>query len=260
MTTTRPRSQESWHILLLDRLPLRRAGLHSFLRQGVLDQGWDCRVTEGDPDHPDGIPSDVSLIIVDLGPAPVAETAAQATLAAIRRHAGAGCPIAVISDNSSAADVASCFAAGAQGFIGTQMEPGQVIHVLSFIIGGGMFFPPEAILEQVLGSRDPIVAEPEPFSPMDESAFTLRQREVLLQLRKGHSNKLIGRELQMCESTVKVHVRQIMRKLRVSNRTQAALQVMAVPDGPDAHIAETVAPQPAELSMIVTHGLLPLQT
>ncbi len=42
-------------------------------------------------------------------------------------------------------------------------------------------------------------------------------------LREGKSNKLIARDLEMCESTVKVHVRQIMRKLGAANRTQAAL-------------------------------------
>jgi DNA-binding NarL/FixJ family response regulator len=53
--------------------------------------------------------------------------------------------------------------------------------------------------------------------------LTTRQQQVLELLRRGESNKLIGRQLNLRESTVKVHLRQIMRKLGVANRTQAAL-------------------------------------
>jgi len=53
--------------------------------------------------------------------------------------------------------------------------------------------------------------------------LTARQQDVLERLRRGESNKLIGRQLRLRESTVKVHIRQIMRKLGAANRTQAAL-------------------------------------
>lgn len=46
---------------------------------------------------------------------------------------------------------------------------------------------------------------------------------MLVVLRQGKSNKHIARELNMCEATVKVHVRHIMRKLSVANRTEVAL-------------------------------------
>lgn len=57
-------------------------------------------------------------------------------------------------------------------------------------------------------------------------SLTPRQREVLERLSEGKSNKLIARDLDMTEATVKVHVRQIMRKFGASNRTQAALIAM----------------------------------
>jgi DNA-binding NarL/FixJ family response regulator len=57
----------------------------------------------------------------------------------------------------------------------------------------------------------------------DARGLTTRQQEVLERLRQGESNKLIGRQLKLRESTVKVHIRQIMRKLGATNRTQAAL-------------------------------------
>jgi DNA-binding CsgD family transcriptional regulator len=53
--------------------------------------------------------------------------------------------------------------------------------------------------------------------------LTARQQEVLGHLRLGESNKVIARRLSMTEGTVKVHIRQMMRKCQVSNRTQLAL-------------------------------------
>jgi DNA-binding NarL/FixJ family response regulator len=55
--------------------------------------------------------------------------------------------------------------------------------------------------------------------------MTDRQRAVLLCLCQGDPNKVIGRKLGMTETTVKVHVREIMRKLGVVNRTQVAIAV-----------------------------------
>jgi DNA-binding NarL/FixJ family response regulator len=54
-------------------------------------------------------------------------------------------------------------------------------------------------------------------------SLTARQRAVLELLRRGETNKAIARRLGMREGTVKVHVRQIMRKFGVTNRTQIAV-------------------------------------
>jgi DNA-binding NarL/FixJ family response regulator len=54
-------------------------------------------------------------------------------------------------------------------------------------------------------------------------SFTPRQLEVLRRLWQGKQNKLIAYDLNMCESTVKVHIRHIMKKLNARNRTQVVL-------------------------------------
>ncbi len=260
MNASDPVSQDHWNILLLDRYPLRRAGLCSFIQQSALSQGQACTVQEADPEQMDQVPQNVSAILVDLGSIHAMQPDAQQLLASLRRQAPPGCPIAVISDHSTAAEVRACFTAGVQGFIATHMEPRRAIHALAFVIGGGMFFPPEAMLEQAAADPEPILVDTEASSPMDESAFTQRQREVLHYLRRGYSNKLIGRELHMCESTVKVHVRQIMRKLGVSNRTQAALQILSGSDGTElaADITALASP-PADLVAVLNEGALPLR-
>ncbi len=53
--------------------------------------------------------------------------------------------------------------------------------------------------------------------------LTKRQKEVLECLVKGHSNKMIAREIGVCHQTVKAHVSEIIRRLNVKNRTEAAL-------------------------------------
>jgi DNA-binding NarL/FixJ family response regulator len=80
---------------------------------------------------------------------------------------------------------------------------------------GGTFAPPAALLSQ--GDRsEGVIGE-----PLIEG-FTQRQAQILECLRRGMANKLIAYELNMCESTVKVHVRNIMKKLKATNRTQVA--------------------------------------
>jgi hypothetical protein len=58
-------------------------------------------------------------------------------------------------------------------------------------------------------------------------------------LWKGHSNKLIAYELQMCESTVKVHIRHIMKKLKANNRTQVVLRTRPQLLGEGSNIGAT---------------------
>jgi DNA-binding NarL/FixJ family response regulator len=55
--------------------------------------------------------------------------------------------------------------------------------------------------------------------------FTSRQAVVAEELRQGKANKIIAYDLSMCENTVKVHVRNIMKKLRAANRTEAAFKL-----------------------------------
>ena len=58
---------------------------------------------------------------------------------------------------------------------------------------------------------------------LNKVGLTARERQVLERLQLGASNKLIGRQLNLRESTVKVHIRRILRKLGAVHRTQAAL-------------------------------------
>ena len=75
--------------------------------------------------------------------------------------------------------------------------------------------------------RDRIVARPDR-APSGDGRFTARQVAVANALWRGKSNKVIAYELSMSESTVKVHIRNIMKKVQATNRTEAAFKLSAV--------------------------------
>ena len=131
-----------------------------------------------------------------------------------------GLPIVVLSDCLNAEEILAAIEHGLNGYIPISMEVKLVIDVLRFVAAGGTFVPAELLLASLDGgipAQDTVVVRPQ------LNTLTPRERSVLHVLRQGKSNKHIARELDMREATVKVHVRHIMRKLGVANRTQVAL-------------------------------------
>jgi DNA-binding NarL/FixJ family response regulator len=98
------------------------------------------------------------------------------------------------------------------------------VAAIRFIGDGGTYIP-----QCVLTS---IVQEPSSACLVDGEGvpvtFPPRQLQVLELLKEGKQNKTIAYELGMCESTVKVHIRQIMRKLKATNRTQVVLLTQGI--------------------------------
>lgn len=131
-------------------------------------------------------------------------------------------PLIVLSDREDSIAVVEAIRHGAQGFVPTSFNLRQVIGALRFVATGGVFVPADAILGTA--------AQPQSMAQEDLGeaehrlleSLTTRQREVIALVRQGKPNKIIAHELGMRESTVKVHIRNIMSKLRVTNRVQAA--------------------------------------
>lgn len=136
-------------------------------------------------------------------------------------------PLVIVTDTDSGPDILAAFHAGARAYVSTSMDPALTLRVLTFVLEGGTYFPADTLLGEQYTSLIQIRAINAPSideRPLSEKvALTNRQLEVAHLLRHGLSNKSIARSLDMAEATVKVHVRQIMRKLGVHNRTQAAL-------------------------------------
>jgi DNA-binding NarL/FixJ family response regulator len=126
----------------------------------------------------------------------------------------------VLSDKDDIDDVNQALTHGARGYIPTSVECEIAFAALRLVSAGGTFVPAGA-LRSTAANTD---GQPEGERQRRSGRLDLTPRELLVidLLRKGKPNKLIARELEMQESTVKVHVRNILRKLNAANRTHAA--------------------------------------
>jgi DNA-binding NarL/FixJ family response regulator len=126
-------------------------------------------------------------------------------------------PVIILSDQEANEWVLEAFESGARGYIPTRSTSMAVaVEIIRLVKAGGTFVPPTSLhmIQRQLPPRELMLGEP----------FTSRQMSVLLHLTRGKSNKVIAYELGMSESTVKVHVRKIMQKMRATNRTEAAFR------------------------------------
>jgi DNA-binding NarL/FixJ family response regulator len=133
-------------------------------------------------------------------------------------------PRVLLSDVEVPERILEAFRQRVRGYVPTTLPMDQVAEAIRFVAAGGTFVPPSILS---LHARPQLVSQSVPAAPDPNAAaarFSTRQTQVLRMLWKGCSNKLIAYELQMCESTVKVHIRHIMKKLNVSNRTQVVLK------------------------------------
>ena len=109
--------------------------------------------------------------------------------------------------------------AGVRGYIPTSTPLPIAMEAMRLVSAGGTYIPAEC----VLAASTTAIWQPTSHIS-NQNPFTTRQLQVVEALRRGKANKLIAYELNMCESTVKVHVRQIMKKLNARNRTEAAFK------------------------------------
>jgi two-component system, NarL family, response regulator LiaR len=106
--------------------------------------------------------------------------------------------------------------AGAAGYLLKDVEPAELVRAIRTVDDG------EALLHPAVAAR--LMEEfSETERPAAEEALTAREREVLELIARGLPNKLIARDLQIAEKTVKTHVSSILSKLGLTDRTQAAL-------------------------------------
>ena len=124
--------------------------------------------------------------------------------------------IVVLSASEDPADVARALACGARGYVLKSSRAEILQHVLSLVLAGEIYVPPMVM------ARGAAAAGPNGDGNGLLDKLTPREREVLGWLVGGLSNKAIAQELAIGEGTVKVHLKAVLRKLDVANRTQAA--------------------------------------
>ncbi|MDM7951464.1 response regulator transcription factor [Hydrogenophaga sp.] len=154
--------------------------------------------------------------------------------------------VLMLTVSEDAQDLAAALQAGADGYLLKTVESDQLCDAIVKVLDGDSVVSPEMMTKLVSAFRTLPATEsaPAPLAPASqvsraasaesrggESLQTLspREREILALIARGDSNKLIARTLDIAETTVKIHVQHILRKLELSSRVQAA--VYAVHNG-----------------------------
>ena len=213
-------------VLIVDDHALIRDALRRVLEQlerevTVLEAG-DCgqafRVIEAQPD--------LDLVLLDLN---LPGTHGLAALTELRTRYPA-VSVVVVSAANDRVSVTQALNHGAMGYIPKSSSNEVLASALRLVVSGGIYIPPE-----ILGRSEPQMKPGSVESPAPDAGgspprllpsdlgLTERQAQILILLMQGKSNKLICRELDLAESTVKNHVTHVLKTLNVTSRTQAVI-------------------------------------
>jgi DNA-binding NarL/FixJ family response regulator len=129
-------------------------------------------------------------------------------------------PVIVLADSEDFGQIVKALDCGAKGYIPTSVSIGVCMELIALSVAGGVFVPASTLFAM----RDLVGSTPSPARPL-VGIFTDRQAEVVEALRRGKANKIIAHELNLRESTVKVHVRNIMKKVKATNRTEVVFKI-----------------------------------
>jgi DNA-binding NarL/FixJ family response regulator len=182
----------------------------------------------------------VEMIIFNLGSARISENHIFNGILRLKLEFS-NLPLVFLSDHEELEDILQAVRIGARGYIPSVFNPSTVIQSLRLVMAGGAFIPHSALLEitekttMFREEEYPLGEEERPNgAKIDLSilqTLTSRELEVFELVRQGKSNKIIAYELGMQESTVKVHMRKIMTKLKATNRTHAAFLGSQITEG-----------------------------
>jgi DNA-binding NarL/FixJ family response regulator len=156
---------------------------------------------------------ELDLMVVDL------DLVGSGSLDAISRAAESGVSVVVLASSGRPQDVVTCIRAGARGYVAKSGSSSVLEQSIALALSDDCYIPvPRSALERRSSLRPP---EEGMAGVVDR--LTGRQQDISRLLLAGCSNKEIARSLGVLEGTVKVHVRAVMQKLRVRNRTQVAV-------------------------------------
>lgn len=203
-------------ILLIDDHPMLRNGVRQLISMeptltvaGEAGNGRDgIALAESlDPD----------LILLDLN---MPEMNGFETLDILRRKPLSGRGV-VFSVSNYREDLITALRRGADGYLLKDMEPEELLVALRQAAAGKMVVSP-ALTEVLAGALREVRSDDEP----DINSLTPRERDILKLIAQGQPNKMIARKLDITESTVKVHVKNLMKKMKVKSRVEAAVWVL----------------------------------
>lgn len=240
MTNTKNTMRSNVKILVVDDHPLILEALHHVLKQ------LDAQVEVFDAQSADQAQAllqandDADLLLLDLG-LPGAD--GLEVLSRVRT-AHPSIPVVVLSASDARENVMRAIDLGAMGFIPKSSSNQVMLGALRLVLSGGVYLPPAALMHDGGSERGGVALGSAPAArdsgvTARDLGLTERQAQVLGLILQGKPNKLICRELDLAEGTVKIHVAAILRALNVSTRTQAVIEASRLGLTVDALAART---------------------
>ena len=138
------------------------------------------------------------------------------------REAAPDSRVLMLTVSEDEADLAAALQRGAQGYVLKTIEADDLMQAIARCMRGESVVSPELTGKLVAALRG-ATSVPTPAAADPLEALSRRERETLRHLARGASNKEIARALDIAETTVKIHVQHILRKLELGSRVQAAV-------------------------------------
>lgn len=231
------RNADKPRIVLIDPRPLTRESVVNLLNTAarefaVLPISAAGEITEAATDN-------AGLVLLNVGFALLSDAWVEEEIRTIAERMPQ-VPLILLCDSEDIGQVTEALGRGVRGYIPTTFNPRVAVEAMRLVHAGGTFVPASALKQcgnghRRIGGEGGDAGEPAAPAAVEAAPpagtgngetllreLTPRQREVLRLLCEGKPNKIIAHALHMQEGTVKVHVRQIMKKLKATNRTQVA--------------------------------------
>ncbi len=128
--------------------------------------------------------------------------------------------VAILTVSDAQEDITAALRGGADGYLLKDMEPEDLLEKLQELAEGHLVMSPSIAecLALALRTENQSIQETQAAKDLTE-----REREILIHISEGESNKMIARKLQIAEATVKVHVKHMLKKLQLRSRVEAAV-------------------------------------
>ncbi len=222
-------------IWLLDDREIRRAAISGFLANWAQQLALEiCPVASVEAladQRAERTPPRAELCILVVGGTTLGDPNLRARVRGLVEYLD-GRPLAILTDLDASEEVSLAVGLGVHGLLTTGMSQSLAIAAMNFILSGGAYFKGTSVIgiydKGAIGPQPPLNSPPRmdeipPRPRADQPALTQRQKEIVAMLKLGRSNKEIARMLEISDATVKIFVRQVMKKYGAINRTQVAL-------------------------------------
>jgi DNA-binding NarL/FixJ family response regulator len=234
--TTRNREAGELQVALIDSRPLVCSAVACLLQTWrrmrgvtgtfVVVQFADIAEFEA---HCPELANDLDLVALNIGAASLSDDQIRSDVRRLSEHIS-NLPLVLMSDFLRPKLALDLIREGIKGYIPATLSAPVTIEALRLVCAGETFIPSDLLQYATDESQCGTPARDADCALQAE--LTARQRAVLALLRQGKPNKIIAAQLEISESTVKVYVRQIMKKLGAVNRTHACYLLQRVLPSP----------------------------